>query len=406
MRVGVLGGGLQGCCAALALAERKLKVTLFDKNEQLLSRAAIANEGKIHLGYMYAGDPTLSTAKAMMVGALAFAPFLERHLGQPAHSFSVSVPATYIVHRDSQRSAEAVCAYLRTVHALINEAAEGRKRVYFGRDLQSPLRQWSPTEKAIEFDDNLALAALSTPEIAINPVALAQRLRERITAHPLIEVRCRRTIVDVEIECDRACVLSNGRDGNARDAFDYVVNALWDGRLKLNEAAGFPTTRPWLHRLKYGVSFRLPPGMRAPPSVTFVLGPFGEVVTYGDGTIYLTWYPECLQAISAELAPPDWATYPDDPLRSRIITGTLRALAAIVPSLDKLDPENLPEATVKGGTIVAWGKTDIYDPASELHRRYEIGVTSAGRFHSVDPGKLTMAPYFAEICAERISPSP
>jgi hypothetical protein len=25
------------------------------------------------------------------------------------------------------------------------------------------------------------------------------------------------------------------------------------------------------------------------------------------------------------------------------------------------------------------------------------------RFHSVDPGKLTMVPYFAEICAERIS---
>ena len=75
MRVGVLGGGLQGCCAALALAERAVKVTLFDKNDALLSRAAVANEGKIHLGYMYAGDPTLSTAKTMMAGALSFAPF-------------------------------------------------------------------------------------------------------------------------------------------------------------------------------------------------------------------------------------------------------------------------------------------------------------------------------------------
>jgi len=76
-----------------------------------------------------------------------------------------------------------------------------------------------------------------------------------------------------------------------------------------------------------------------------------------------------------------------------------------VSSLRALDVENLPEATVKGGAIVAWGKTDIYDPTSELHRRFEIGVTSEGRFHSVDPGKLTMAPYFAEICAERISPA-
>src|SRR6478752_1446146 len=147
MRVGILGGGLQGCCAALALAERGAEITLFDKNDALLSRAAVANEGKIHLGYMYAGDPTLSTAKIMMAGALSFAPFLERYLGQPVHSFSVSVPATYVVHRDSQQSAEDVFAYLRTVHALINEAAEGRNQAYFGRNLQAALRRWSAAEK-------------------------------------------------------------------------------------------------------------------------------------------------------------------------------------------------------------------------------------------------------------------
>jgi glycine/D-amino acid oxidase-like deaminating enzyme len=57
MRVGVLGGGLQGCCAALALADRGAQVALFDRNQALVTRAGAANEGKIHLGYMYAGDP-------------------------------------------------------------------------------------------------------------------------------------------------------------------------------------------------------------------------------------------------------------------------------------------------------------------------------------------------------------
>jgi hypothetical protein len=136
-----------------------------------------------------------------------------------------------------------------------------------------------------------------------------------------------------------------------------------------------------------------------------VLGPFGEVVTYGDRLIYLTWYPECLQAISTDVTPPDWATYPPEPLRSRILAGTFGALSRIVYSLRNLNAEKLPEAGVKGGAITAWGKTDIYDPASELHRRYEIGVTTNGRFHSVDPGKLTMVPHFAEVCAERISPA-
>jgi glycine/D-amino acid oxidase-like deaminating enzyme len=405
MRVGVLGGGLQGCCVALALAERAVKVTLFDKNDALLSRAAVANEGKIHLGYMYAGDPTFSTAKTMMAGALAFAPFLERFLGQAAQPFSVSVPATYVVHRDSQRSSEAVCAYLNTVHALINEAAEGRNQAYFGKDLCAALRPWSTAEKEAEFDPTIALAAFSTPEIAINPVALARTLRECIAAHPLIEVHCGTTIVGAEAERDGIRVLGEGRDGPSRDRFDHVVNALWDGRLGLNEALGFRANRSWLHRLKYGVSFRLPSDVKPPPTTTFVLGPFGEVVTYGDGLIYLTWYPECLQGISTDVTPPDWATYPSEPLRSRILTGTLRALSAIMPSLRNLDEESLPEACVKGGLIVAWGKTDIYDPESELHCRSEIGVTSAGRYHSVDPGKLTMVPFFAGVCAERIRPT-
>jgi glycine/D-amino acid oxidase-like deaminating enzyme len=405
MRVGVLGGGLQGCCAALALAERGAEVTLFDKNDALLSRVAVANEGKIHLGYMYAGDPTFSTAKTMMTGALSFAPFLERYLGQPARSFSVSVPATYVVHRDSQRSVDEICAYLKAVHALVNEAADGRNQAYFGRDLRTALRPWSTAQTEAEFDSAIALAVFSTPEIAINPSALAQTVRECIATHPRIEVCCSRTIVRAEQERSGICVLSSGKDGPSRDSFDHVVNALWDGRLALDETLGFRASRPWLHRLKYGVSFRLPPDVRPPPSATFVLGPFGEVVTYGNGIIYLTWYPECLQAISADVTPPDWATYPPEPLRSRILAGTLRALSGIVTSLRNLDAEKLPESGVKGGAITAWGKTDIYDPASELHCRYEIGVGSAGRFHSIDPGKLTMIPYFAEVCAERISPA-
>lgn len=138
-------------------------------------------------------------------------------------------------------------------------------------------------------------------------------------------------------------------------------------------------------------------------SATVILGPFGEVVSYPNGLTYLTWYPECLHGLSAELSPPEWATYAEEPLRSRIVTGALKALAGLVPSLGQLDANDLSEVTVKGGVIVAWGKTDIYDPHSELHRRFEIGVTSLGRFHSVDPGKLTMAPYFADRCAARIA---
>jgi len=401
MRVGILGGGMQGCCCALALAERGAEVTLFDRNEKLLSRAAVANEGKIHLGYMYANDPGYSTARMMMNGALAFAPFFARHLEIAAETLNVSEPAAYVIHRDSQRSIEEVSEYLATVHRMIVEAADGRSKAYFGRDLSRKPRPWSAAERGAQFDSDIAVAAFESPEVAINPVALAQALRERIHSDPRIEVRLAHHVRAVE-DVDDPVVVTGASNGPARQRFDHVVNALWDGRLAVNETLGLRPGRPWLHRLKYGVSFYLPKHARKPPSATFVSGPFGEVVTYRDGLIYLTWYPVCLLAMSSDIAPPEWPTYPDEPLRSEILRGTLDAMSEFVVSLRELVPEELVDATVKGGVIVAWGDTDIYDSKSELHKRYEIGVTSSRRFHSVDPGKLTMAPYFAQLCADRI----
>jgi glycine/D-amino acid oxidase-like deaminating enzyme len=401
MRVGILGGGLQGCCVALSLAERGVDVTLFDRNDQLLSRAAVANEGKIHLGYMYANDPSHSTARMMMQGALAFAPFFARHLGLSRDSMTVSRPAAYVVHRDSQRTPDEVSQYLNSVHALIREASEGRGDAYFGRELSDGPRIWSAAQREAEFDPEVALAAFDTPEVAIDPVALAGAVRDRLDAERRIDIRLRHEVISVE-DGSGLDVILQGPGGTGRERFDHVVNALWDGRFAINEKRGLRPNRPWLHRLKYGVSFRLPQGTSLPPSATFVSGPFGEVVSYSDGLTYLTWYPVCLQGISNEVTPPDWPTYPPEPQRSQLLEGTLNAMARFVPSLRALNSGMLKDVTVKGGVIVAWGQTDIYDPASELHRRFEIGVTTIGRFHSVDPGKLTMAPYFADVCTDRI----
>lgn len=402
MHAGVLGGGLQGCCVAIALAERGARVTLFDRNQALLSRAAVANEGKIHLGYMYAGDPTLATAKAMMRGALAFPGFFQRYLGK-AWQPETSSPAAYALHRDSQHGLDEVAGYLGAVHDLIEDASRSPPGGYFGMDLTAPLRPWTREELENRFNPEQVTAVFDSPEVAINPVELGRVLRDYIAAHPRIETVLKRMVTGAEADDGNVRVQSRGEDGAFADRFDHVVNALWDGRLAIDETAGLGPKRPWLHRLKYGVSFRLPPAAEIPPSTTFISGPFGEVVSYGEGLTYLTWYPACMRAISHETAPPDWPTYPDEPLRSRIIEGTLRGLAEIVPSLRSLDASALPETVVKGGAIVAWGKTDIYDPASELHHRYEIGITSHGRYHSVDPGKLTLAPYFADRLAERIA---
>lgn len=404
MHVAVLGGGLQGCCAALELASRGARVVLYDREPDILTRTAVANEGKVHLGYMYAADPSLATARTMMTGALAFAPFFRRHLGVDGENLATSKPAAYVVHRDSQHDVESVTHYLSAVHAQLAEAAAGRPGAYFGEDVTAAPRRWSPAELEQTFHPAEALAAFSTPEVAVNPVELASLVRARVNSDPQIELRLERLVVGVADEGGRMSVRTNGLDGAAVESFDQVVNALWEGRLAIDKNMGLGLARPWLHRLKYGVSFRLPEGARVPPSATFISGPFGEVVSYRDGLTYLTWYPTCQYGLSHDLAPPDWATYPGEALSRRIVEGTVTALARIVPALADLDPDALPELVVKGGAIIAWGSTDIYDPASELHTRYAIGVSSHGRYHTVDPGKLTMAPHFAGVVADRIRP--
>jgi glycine/D-amino acid oxidase-like deaminating enzyme len=402
MRLAVLGAGLQGCCAALALAERGASVVLYDKRQTLLGGAATANEGKIHLGYMYANDPTLATARIMIEGALAFAPFMERYLGLRIDEIKTSAPANYAIHRESQRSPAMVSGYLHQVHELVSQAAVGRRSAYFGANLLAPLREWQACERDALFNPDLIAAAFQTPELAIDPTALANVVGNCIRQHPRIHLNLGHKVFGVAQVDGRISVTTEAGGACSTETFDQVVNALWDGRLAVDATIGLHPHRRWLHRLKYGVTLRLPNGMVLPPSVTCVSGPFGEVVSFPNRDVYLTWYPACVHGMSDALAPPDWPTDAADPERSQILTSTVSALCRLIPSLAPLQAASLEDVRVKGGVIVAWGETDIYDPRSALHGRYDIGLRSLNGYHSLNPGKLTMAPYFAEQCAERI----
>ncbi len=72
MRIAILGAGGAGACAALELANRGYAVDLYDENPEPLTRASRNNEGKVHLGLVYAKDPSLATARAMIHGAIHF----------------------------------------------------------------------------------------------------------------------------------------------------------------------------------------------------------------------------------------------------------------------------------------------------------------------------------------------
>lgn len=402
MRVAVLGGGLQGACVAMELASASIAVDLYDKNERCVSQASAQNEGKIHLGYVYANDRTRRTARTMFKGALTFLSLMRHWVGGGVDAIPVSVPFHYVVHNESLLGVAEIESHFRAVHRISLDESRGARPDYFGSDYRVPPVRLSQTECESLFDRRQVLSAFRTPEIGIDPEALATLVRARLSTDPNIRCLLRAHVRGVGPDGGDLAIDFEISGSRMRERYDHVVNTLWDGRLAVDRTVGLEPALPWLYRVKHYLRVNSQGAASAIPSTTIVLGPFGDVVTYDNGGLYLSWYPAGMRGASSDLSPPAWPlslSKPDsDEMRRSIFEGLVR----IVPSLAGLDAKALEASQVKAGIIFAWGKTDIHDPSSGLHERHFIGPQSRGRYHTVDTGKLTMAPFFGKMIADRI----
>lgn len=394
-RIAVLGAGLQGACVALELASRGVRVDLYERNATCLAEASAYNEGKVHLGYVYAHDETLATARLMATGGLRFEGLLTRWLGEGNCGLAPSSPFRYIVHRDSLITPDDFSAYAGAVASLISEQSDGSRSGYFGR---APAR---PPERLTDWREgnSSAIAAVfATEEIAIDPEELAAATRTRIESEPAIRLLTGREVVAVGERGSELWVRSRHGDDEDTEAYDYVINTLGTDRLTIDLGLGITPPRPWLFRFKYFLRGEVD-REAVLPSTTMVLGPFGDIVRHKSGMAYLSWYPAGLSGWSTDTRPPFMPTILDGPEADRIGRGILDGLATVIPDVERIAIRN---AAVKGGWIYALGKTDIGDPDSELHMRTGAGITRNGRYLTVDTGKLTLAPLFAERVVEML----
>ena len=49
----IVGGGFYGCSIAVHLAEKGWRVTLFEREPDLMTRASFVNQARLHNGYHY-----------------------------------------------------------------------------------------------------------------------------------------------------------------------------------------------------------------------------------------------------------------------------------------------------------------------------------------------------------------
>ena len=405
MDIAILGGGMLGLCTALELARRGRRSTVFEAASTALCGASRWSEGKIHLGFVYAGDPTLHTARRLIPGGLAFAGLVHRLVGRSLDAFITTEDELFLVHRDSVVGADAFEAYGKRTAALVREAtAQAHAPGYLCDVRNASIRRLSAAELAGVTEAEEVVAGFAAPERSISTVAIADLVHRAAADEPLIDIRTDVRIGAVERRDGRLVVRADvaSADADAADAvFDVVVNALWEGRPAVDASLGIQPIAAWSHRFRAAifahasdVSFR---------SAVLCTGPFGDVKCYADGRVYLSWYPAGLVAEGHSIEPPRASAVLDTARGHAVLENTLRSLTRYFPAIRQLQASGAV-LEVHGGWVYALGQGSLADPASTLHRRDRFNMTIDRGYISVDTAKYSLAPWLARQVAETIAP--
>lgn len=377
--IGIAGGGLMGCLAALSFARRGDRVVLFERLGSLMAGASAGNEGKIHLGFTYGLDKSGQTQKLMHAYGSRFLPALERLFGRDLGELILHRRQYYAVHRDSALTGADVDHHMASIAALDRIGENDPKDIVrsLGRD-----------ELASLFSDSI-IAAWEVAEPTVDCLALVRLVTEAVADEPRIELR-----TGTRIGAIRGDARPNvtDRSGKTLGTFDLVINAAWDGLPALEQRSGAPTPGLCL-RAKAGFVANVLRGLPDKP-VTFVYGSFGDLVPLRNDQAYLSWYPSCLMGFTPESGEDvDWY--------DRIVTqfdfqaAYTRSCAALRQLIPGMEFAERP-VEQRSGPILAFAHTDISDPESELHKRSRFGITRRDGVIAINTGKLTCAPGLAE----------
>ena len=395
IRIAVLGAGIMGSSVALFLARGGARVTLFDECQEPFAGASRWNEGKIHLGYLYAGDRSMGTAREVLPGGLAFKRLTEELIGCSLDAAATAEDDIFLVHRDSVVDADDMRRYFDAVTRLVRE--HPRARSYLADVSGSGVQPLSAAELDGLTDTSIVRAGFRVPERSVWTPWVADRFVDALRAEAGIEL-----VLGTRVHAVKPCGATwlVATDGRTENGFDFVVNALWQGRLQVDRTVGLAPEPGWSHRYRLSL-FVTTASPVAVPSAVVSTGPFGDMKNYTGGHCYLSWYRAGLVAQGEEVAAPPVPRF--DEAARRDIIGAIRAgLGAVIPAAETVMAA-AGETRLEGGWVFAHGMGSLADPAATLHRRDRFGIRRSGTYFSVDTGKYSTAPWLAREVAAMIT---
>jgi len=399
-RVAVLGAGIMGSSTALHLARLGVPVTVFDHENAPFRGASRWNEGKIHLGFLYAADPSLATARAVLPGGLDFKDQVESLTAIALGPVTTPADDLYLVHRDSVTAPDAASRYFAAVAELVRSHPQAHR--YLTDVSRREVEPLSSAELFDLADPSVVVAGFRVPERSVDTNRVAEAFVDALDGEPLVELCLGRHVTGVApagTRSDRWRVhTTDGRDGHG--PFDAVVNALWEGRPRIDRTVGHRPDTAEHHRYRVSLFVRTATAVESRNAVVAV-GAFGDVKTYSARDFYLSWYSTGLLARAEAIDPPPVPTLSDRD-RKRIATEVFAALGDVLPWVHSIE-RAASEVRVEGGWVYSQGGGSLDDPVAAVHRRNRLGISRLGSYFSVDTGKYSVAPTLAEGLARAVA---
>jgi hypothetical protein len=284
--------------------------------------------------------------------------------------------------------------HLEHVSEMVRQHPNARHYLVDASDCRA--EKLTPKELAQITNSPDIVAGFRVPERSVATNWVADRFVEALSAEDRIEHRMNTDVKAVSPQ------ETNGQwhvdTGNHKDGpYDYVVNALWQGRMAIDLTAGLEPAGTWSNRYRLSLFVRTRDPIDT-SSVIIATGPFGDIKNYNDRDFYLSWYPTGLLVDSSEilpLAPPAL----DITNRQELSASIIQNLVPLLPGVARIR-DSIEHIDLRGGWVFAAGQGKLSDPKSTLHRRFDFGIRRVGAYISVDTGKYSTAPWLAQKVAD------